>query len=751
MEPVRLESQPAPAILDGQRCFGSWQQLPLHPSQLQTQAPLLKRAQLLLLPRPRASSKERGSVAITAKDGVPRVTLTSSSASSTATLLNKQPCKERVSLALKRAPLVDSGRTMSTACSTDTQSKTLRSDNDKFEANPKTEQDPTSVNQAKLDQEDNQTQSLFGAGASSNVSQPGPSSPATNASSLSPTSKGGPGQQSGAPLRTHSQKLFYIANLPLPPKGYQPLSPRTQRDANRSTATLGTTSSHLSEQSGQSRPIHRQDSLFSSRQLSTEGLTTGANNIRLGIVSDDDDSDDEALDDDYTLTDISDDEDLYDDDIDDDDDEDNSNSNLGARTDDEWVLISLLETARGRAGSVSTYGDGTMNLGTLLFAKVATPRTKRSNTALLLLYAPLPNRNPLPQPTLLLLGLFHGDTPGGYGYGACAGAGVGYASNSGAGAFYPTGSIASASANGGANATPMIVTSSGKPLLKRLSTTGIITIEQARDSVNKRSQIIFAKKHNSFTDISKRYPRFTNEHVLETIDAPTSTSGTNKLACGSPEGILGKQRSIVGISDINVIAKSHLTTAGACSGPATVGGDCEIQFCTSGQCNLSLSLTKYSLMLNLLFKNLLSKSLINLLKIYKTSRAKFQKLELLVGLVDETPLLLMMTRPVALPKLLSPPLVSSPLSPVANILPTSASPTAIVAPVATPVCSMPLSPNTTRKAMLLSELSELLKESIKIDYNLGKVPRPARVVMRTATTGDQDFDDGFDDYHSKGW
>lgn len=59
-------------------------------------------------------------------------------------------------------------------------------------------------------------------------------------------------------------------------------------------------------------------------------------------------------------------------------------------------------------------------------------------------------------------------------------------------------------------------------------------------------------------------------------------------------------------------------------------------------------------------------------------------------------------------------------------------------------------PNTTRKVMLSTELSELLKESIKIDYHLGKVPRPLRVVTTGAVpTGD--FDDIIDDYHLKGW
>lgn len=62
--------------------------------------------------------------------------------------------------------------------------------------------------------------------------------------------------------------------------------------------------------------------------------------------------------------------------------------------------------------------------------------------------------------------------------------------------------------------------------------------------------------------------------------------------------------------------------------------------------------------------------------------------------------------------------------------------------------------------MLSSELSESLKESIIIDYKLGKIPLPTKVIENNAVLLNKEGivvdasnidDDDFDDYHSKGW
>ncbi|CAN3375488.1 hypothetical protein DIURU_005227 [Diutina rugosa] len=290
-----------------------------------------------------------------------------------------------------------------------------------------------------------------------------------------------------------------------------------------------------------------------------------------------------------------------------------------------------------------------------------------------------------------------------------------------------------------------------KPILKRSSTTGIITIERCRDRATTRSSIIFAHKPSSYTDL------------VDEMSAPSTEFTSNE-----PGPPLGKQRSIVGISDFNVTVKNHSVSASTRS-PSTSGcGDCEIHFDTAASCNLSSSLTKYSSvsMSNSSFKNLISKSSINLTKIYKSSRAKFHKSDSSIR-SDEAPApsasttelagtspMMAVPPPAAAsmvsPKLVSPHSCSSAISavPAPSVVVPEAPPSLLVS--ATPAMfSMPMSPETTRKVMLSTELSESLKESIKIDYHLGKVPRPRRVIT-TSVVPAGDFDD-IDDYHSKGW
>ena len=63
-----------------------------------------------------------------------------------------------------------------------------------------------------------------------------------------------------------------------------------------------------------------------------------------------------------------------------------------------------------------------------------------------------------------------------------------------------------------------------------------------------------------------------------------------------------------------------------------------------------------------------------------------------------------------------------------------------------------LSPKSSRKSMFDNELSTSLKESLKIDYKLGKVPLPKKVIGQRYTDSDNSINDiNNDDYHSKGW
>lgn len=286
---------------------------------------------------------------------------------------------------------------------------------------------------------------------------------------------------------------------------------------------------------------------------------------------------------------------------------------------------------------------------------------------------------------------------------------------------------------------------SSKPILKRSLTTGIITIEKGQVAHHQLG-IIFAKKHNSFTDMLKKFPHYHNDLVRETIvDMKTPQLSLLQI-------VLGKQKLIVGISEFSVMTKNHLvSTTGTLVGAGE--DDCDIHFGTNALCNLSLSLNKYS-MLNLLFKHLILKLSLNLTKIYKQSRAKFHKLDSLMLMevtslelaVLPTSMMMPKANDMVSPKLLSPTLCLSAILAVPAPLVVAQQPSPEFCPL-----SMPMLPNTTRKHMLSTELLELLKESIMIDYRLGKVPLPTRVVETTGLPVDDQEHNGLDDYHLKGW
>ena len=289
-----------------------------------------------------------------------------------------------------------------------------------------------------------------------------------------------------------------------------------------------------------------------------------------------------------------------------------------------------------------------------------------------------------------------------------------------------------------------------KPILKRSSTTGIITVEQSRPNNSskptKRHSILFSKKHNSSTDISKNYPHYHNNLVRENIlnDREGDTD------------ILGKQRSIVGISEYNVMTKSSATKL------SELGKENETIIFTSSSYNetLSSSLSKYSeavSLSNTSFKNLLSKSSMNLTKIYNNSMSRFNKSEISfsekssAGSHTNNHIKVKQTafehKPRGSPKSLSPYAASEPISTTLNGLPQILHQDNLQ--------KFTLSPKTTRQSMLSTELSESLKESIIKDYKLGKVPLPSKVINDRDIVGNSilgDFnDDGYDDYHSKGW
>lgn len=333
-----------------------------------------------------------------------------------------------------------------------------------------------------------------------------------------------------------------------------------------------------------------------------------------------------------------------------------------------------------------------------------------------------------------------------------------------------------------------------KPALKRSSTTGVITFAQRRNHLfqntnsiqPKRPYIMLSKRYNSATDISKNYPHYQNNHVENDILPPNSDIVKRNIDDDNDSTILGKQKSIVGISDFNVTGSSSAVTKEPVSSITTSRSNSSSIHSQREHDKLSSSLNKLSGSTSQnSFRNLLSKSSINMSKIYKTSKymlgrtdSSSSNIERVAGFADQhgqyspspgyspSPIV---TQPIShvpatskladSPKLGS---IHSTSSPISACLRKSSFSTS--APKSSSgdfkSRSIKFSPKTTRRSMLSSELSESLKESIIIDYKLGKIPLPTKVIENNAVLLNKEGivvdasnidDDDFDDYHSKGW
>lgn len=385
-----------------------------------------------------------------------------------------------------------------------------------------------------------------------------------------------------------------------------------------------------------------------------------------------------------------------------------------------------------------------------------------------------------------------------------------------------------------------------KPMLKRSSTTGIITVGQEESNGNskikiQKPSIMFQKKYTSMTDISKKYPHFHNKLIKNDIlkdkeGNDISYSASRCIDCKKAKSMnppshvdeanygnddyesLAKQKSIVGISDFNVISdtshvletnalnstsnNSHLNlntfTRNNHSSTTTNSGSTTSSSNNNTSNNLSLSLlssslNKYSNSNTHSFKHVLSKSSLNLTNLFGSKKNNHKhsdnndKLRKSNG-VDPSPgnhsfgsssfkssshshndAYNPDPKVTSLANSQEVELDSKELK---EVIPTAIPGLVISTPVPTQIQSNDLkieddneqsavdsdgskikfSPNTTRKSMFDSELSLSLKDSIRIDYTLGKVPLPRKIIASDAqplNTVDDDF--SLDDYHSKGW
>lgn len=360
------------------------------------------------------------------------------------------------------------------------------------------------------------------------------------------------------------------------------------------------------------------------------------------------------------------------------------------------------------------------------------------------------------------------------------------------------------------SSTSLFSTANTKPLLKRSSTTGIITIDQTDHGSNKgntnkksnkinRPSILFSRKHTSLTDISKNYPHYQNDLVQKHILNDYTNDQNNEDSEGD---FPGKQKSIVGVSDFNVTTKatdiSNTNSINNDNSNTKVNDNVH-----NDNITLASSLNKYSESLsNNSIKSLLSRSSLNLSQLFN-SKNKLKK-DLNVSTEKQESLKPTSRNPgssqiLDCSKSLSPSFL--PMSPNSRTASTQKqsnkldpyfkdragvnsnsnfnSTTSAVTnsdpnlkvnphPIAKSESnlttnsednrsvnnprSIKLSPKSTRRSMLSTELSKSLKESILIDYKLGKIPLPLKVINDGEFVNkNSDTNECLDDYHLRGW
>lgn len=328
-----------------------------------------------------------------------------------------------------------------------------------------------------------------------------------------------------------------------------------------------------------------------------------------------------------------------------------------------------------------------------------------------------------------------------------------------------------------------------KPLLKRSSTTGIITIDQDLSTTGRdrnkitRPSIMVSKKYTSLTDISKNYPH--QQHTLlknSHITPDVSLKKPSPEVVGPPasdddsedDSLFAKQKSIVSISDFNVTTKPSSIHSGDTS--VHENGDRKSEPSTvTNEISLSSSLNKYSSsMNNHSLSKIISKSSMSLSNLFNQSKNRISSTS--NNFKNRSYL-----HPHKIPndhsmsKSFDNSSFKSSKSGMGGKSPISRSFNKLNEsfkeeethgqeqpgnkPTAQPI---KLSRSSSKTPVPL-ELSNSLKESIDIDNKLGKVPKATRIIndeellrqhrtkLGLASKNDSGEEDDVDDYHSKGW
>ncbi|GEQ66818.1 hypothetical protein JCM33374_g481 [Metschnikowia sp. JCM 33374] len=285
--------------------------------------------------------------------------------------------------------------------------------------------------------------------------------------------------------------------------------------------------------------------------------------------------------------------------------------------------------------------------------------------------------------------------------------------------------------------------SAPKPVLKRSSTTGVITVDSGNNARGlQRPSILLSKRYASSSDFTKKVAPHRSPILYiaeeDTIKEDLSKSGERNL--------FAKQTSSVGLSNFLATAdgKNVSQTGDAKRGSSLVDQDASVH---GADILLSSSLTKYAtLKRESSFKNIFSKSSINIssllghglsgkLRLHSDNRS------------CET-------------------VKSMPQQEVGNALPPMASSFAEhLSQQSLMESSKSESTTTTTKSVRVEpaslkdftpsvQISESLKHSLMIDHKLGKAPLPERIISNDDLFSGHDkelFVHESSDYHSKGW
>lgn len=276
-----------------------------------------------------------------------------------------------------------------------------------------------------------------------------------------------------------------------------------------------------------------------------------------------------------------------------------------------------------------------------------------------------------------------------------------------------------------------------KPVLKRSSTTGVITVDKNGTAKEKKSMqkpsLLFSKRYASLTDIPKKMASFRSP-VLYVEEEETIPEADSRNSVDNLDSLFAKQTSSVGLSDIiatgNSTSNDNTLDVKGRKSPAL----------DRGEATLSSSLSKYSSLhpsAGGSYKSILSKSSLNLSSIFGQNKGNKMRF----GSHNRSSETLRAREPV------------SPL--FAEHLLRQNSLEAILEPPSVLSKSIKVAPKPKKNFQPLVEVSESLKDSLLIDHKLGKIPMPERVIsdedLFRGRNRDAFLEDSNDDYHLKGW